>query len=290
MIARLVAVICCAAAPGLGLVACGEDETSPPESGSPTSFAAQAAHIHGLGINPADGALYIATHSGLFRAKRGAVEPEQVGTSTQDTMGFTVAGRDRFFGSGHPAPDQPGPPHLGLIESRDAGDSWRSISLAGEADFHVLRHVKGKIYGYSTLTGQLMTSSDNGTSWKRASPPAPIFDLAVDPEHQARIVAASEAGLVSYDGNWKRLGPEVGLLAWPTGRAFYLVDQAGTVSLSDDGGRSWAEKGQLPEAPVALLATSADELYVALQSGTVMRSTDGGNHWRVRVDPSRREG
>ena len=285
MIAKLVAVICCAAALALGLVACGEDGASPPESSS-ASFAAQAAHIHGLGVNPADGALYIATHSGLFRAKRGAIDPVQVGTSTQDTMGFTVAGRDRFFGSGHPAPGQPGPPHLGLIESRDAGESWRNVSLAGQADFHVLRYVNGKIYGYNGLTGQLMISSDKGASWKRASPPAPIFDLAVDPEDQAHIVAASETGLVSFNGNWKRLGPEVGLLAWPAGRAFYLVDQAGTVSLSDNGGRSWVERGQLPEAPVALLATSADELYVALQSGTVMRSIDGGGQWRVRVDSS----
>lgn len=284
MIARLAAVIFCAAALGLGLVACGEDETAPPGSSS-ASFSAQAAHIHGLGVNPADGALYIATHSGLFRANRGAVSPVQVGTSNQDTMGFTVAGEDHFFGSGHPAPGQSAPPHLGLIESRDAGESWRNISLAGQADFHVLRYDSGKIYGHNALTGQLMISSDEGASWKRASPPAPIFDFAVHPEDQGHIVAASEAGLVSFNGNWKRLGPQVGLLAWPTGRAFYLVDQTGTVSLSDDGGRSWVKRGQLPEAPVALLATSADELYVALQSGTIMRSTDGGKQWRVRVDP-----
>jgi hypothetical protein len=27
-------------------------------------------HVHGLGVNEADGALYIATHSGLWRADR----------------------------------------------------------------------------------------------------------------------------------------------------------------------------------------------------------------------------
>jgi len=98
-----------------------------------------AGHIHGLGINPRDGSLFIATHAGLFRAPRGEIKATRVGAGTQDTMGFTVIGPDRFLGSGHPGQGQSGPPALGLIESTDAGQSWRSLSLLGEADFHVLR-------------------------------------------------------------------------------------------------------------------------------------------------------
>ena len=51
-------------------------------------------HVHGLGVNPADGALYIATHTGLFRMPRGSDDSERVGDRLQDTMGFAVAGPD----------------------------------------------------------------------------------------------------------------------------------------------------------------------------------------------------
>src|SRR5207302_1327423 len=48
-------------------------------------------HVHGLGIDPADGTLYVATHYGTFRIPdRGPAQ--RVGASYQDTMGFTVAG------------------------------------------------------------------------------------------------------------------------------------------------------------------------------------------------------
>ena len=35
-------------------------------------------HVHGLGINPRDGALFIATHGGLFRAAAGDAQARQV--------------------------------------------------------------------------------------------------------------------------------------------------------------------------------------------------------------------
>ena len=96
-------------------------------------------HVHGLGVDPGDGVLYAATHSGLFRI------PEQgkaarVANRVQDTMGFSIVGPGRFIGSGHPdfREDDVRPPLLGLIESDDAGETWERLSLHGEADFHAL--------------------------------------------------------------------------------------------------------------------------------------------------------
>lgn len=40
-----------------------------------------------------------------------------------DLMGFTVAGPDRFLASGHPGPGADLPEPLGLVESRDGGQS-----------------------------------------------------------------------------------------------------------------------------------------------------------------------
>lgn len=75
---------------------------------------------------PADGALYAATHTGLFRLD-GDGNVERIADRYQDTMGFTVAGPDEFLASGHPdlrdkeLQVEGKPPLLGLIESPDAG-------------------------------------------------------------------------------------------------------------------------------------------------------------------------
>ena len=68
--------------------------------------------------------MFVATHTGLFRAGREQARAVRVAGRHQDTMGFTVVGPDRFLGSGHPDGRENLPPFLGLIESRDAGASW----------------------------------------------------------------------------------------------------------------------------------------------------------------------
>ena len=84
-------------------------------------------HVHGLGIDPADGALFIATHTGLFRVGNDSRMPVRVEDRYQDTMGFSIVGPNRFIGSGHPdAREKHLPPLLGLIESNDAGKTWQT--------------------------------------------------------------------------------------------------------------------------------------------------------------------
>jgi len=145
------------------LVACGNEESSS-EGGA--SFAAEASHVHGLGINPADQSLFIATHGGLFRSAADSDSPSRIGEAGYDLMGFTVAGPDRFLASGHPPLAAADSPHLGLVESSDGGESWEEVSLGGRADFHVLRYSGGSIYGYNGLDGRLMLSTDEGGSWQ----------------------------------------------------------------------------------------------------------------------------
>ncbi|MBA3381046.1 MAG: exo-alpha-sialidase, partial [Actinobacteria bacterium] len=123
-------------------------------------------HVHGLGINPADGALYIATHTGLYRSGEGDSKSVRVGDRKQDTMGFSVIGPDRFVGSGHPDFRTDLPPLLGLIESTDKGRSWESISLLGDADFHVLRAAGERVYGYDASNDRLLVSADAGRTWE----------------------------------------------------------------------------------------------------------------------------
>jgi hypothetical protein len=253
-------------------------------------------HVHGLGVNPADGTLFIATHTGLYSVQERERKAERVGDTLQDTMGFTIVGPNRFLGSGHPdineAREQGLPPLLGLIESTDAGRSWENVSLLGEADFHVLRFAGERVYGYDASNDRLLVSGDRGRSWNELEKPGPLVDLAVDPGDGGRIVTASAGGLEeglfeSRDGgqSWKRVSKAVALLGWPSSDRLYLVSGGGQVFASRDGGRRLEHRGEIGGQPAALLAQSANELYVALHDGTIKRSTDGGSSWSVRSTP-----
>lgn len=88
----------------------------------------------GLGLNSSDQTLSVATHYGSFRVRDG-LSPQRVGALAQDFMGLTVTGADQFLASGHPDPaDRQQPPHLGLLRSIDAGQSWELVSQKGSAD------------------------------------------------------------------------------------------------------------------------------------------------------------
>ena len=107
-------------AAGLALAACGDGATVEEDAGGAASESAanDLAHIHGLGVHPRNGTLYVATHFGLFTAASGETKVQRVGESRQDIMGFSVVNAGRFIGSGHPGPaDSDLPPTLGLIES-----------------------------------------------------------------------------------------------------------------------------------------------------------------------------
>jgi hypothetical protein len=262
-------------------------------SGVPTTDPGPV-HVHGLGVNPADNALFIATHTGLYRVGPGERKAERVGDRYQDTMGFTIVGPNRFLGSGHPdineAREKNLPSLLGLIESTDKGESWQPISLSGEADFHVLRFAGERVYGYDASNDRLLVSGDQGRNWQELEKPGSLVDLAVDPDNDRRIVVASAGGLEeglfeSRNGgeSWQRVSEAVGLLAWP-GR-LYLVAGGGQVFTSPDGGRRLAGQGEIGGQPAALVAEGPRELYVALHDGTIKRSTDGGTTWTVRSTP-----
>lgn len=250
-------------------------------------------HVHGLGINPSDGSLFIATHTGLFRVGKDSKKAVRIADRFQDTMGFSIVGPNRFLGSGHPdAREQTLPPLLGLIESTDAGKTWNPISLLGEADFHVLRSAGKHVYGYDSSNDRLLASSDEGKTWKELDKPGQIVDLAPDPRGPKRLVTTAVGGFkqgmyASQDSgqSWKRLNYAVGLMAWPAPERLYVVDDQGKVLVSSNGGRTLARRGEIGGQPAALLAVAKADVYVALHDGTIKHSTDGGASWTVRSSP-----
>ena len=276
----------------LPAVACGDDaENESTGESLPAVGDAGPIHVHGLGVNPADGALFVATHTGLFRAPQGEMRARRVADRFQDTMGFTVTGPDRFLGSGHPDGREGLPPFLGLIRSNDAGRTWQPVSLLGERDFHVLEAAGPRVYGYGSdfksRQASLLVSDDGGRSWEERTPPEPLLSLAIDPGDPDRVVASGEDGIhASTDAGqgWRPLGDTPGMLTWPEPDKLFLVGLDGSVARSSDAGRTWSSVGRVDGQPAAFDSASGD-LYVALHDGTVVRSRDGGRSWQLRSRP-----
>lgn len=236
------------------------------------------AHIHGLGVNPADGQLYAGSHHGVFRID-GKGEPEQIAGRTQDFMGFTVIGPNHFLGSGHPRPgDTEQPTHLGLIESTDGAQTWTSLSLRGEADFHALEAKHDQIYGFDSQSGRVMVSTDT-RSWDRRAEVG-LADLGVSPDNPAELLATTEQGLArSVDGGHGFV-PIAGAQAlvvidWPAPDRLVGVDTDGVVHTSADGGGVWLERGRVPGSPAAITTHGDSDVYVATENG-IYRSADNG--------------
>lgn len=249
-------------------------------------------HIHGLGVNPRDDALFVATHTGLFRIAPGEGDLTRIADNYQDTMGFTVVGPDRFLGSGHPDLKQDLPPYLGLIESNDAGETWTSVSLEGEADFHVLEASDQRVYGFGsdfdTRREQLLVSANGGDRWQQLDPPASLVSLAIDPSDADRLVASGPKRLyLSGDAGatWRPVRGTPGLISWPAPGYLYSVDRAGRVAVTKRPGGRWQSRGSAGGEPAAFEAASAETLYVALHDGTIVASSDGGRVWTVRSNP-----
>ena len=245
------------------------------------------AHVHGLGVNPADGSLYVATHTGMFRIPEEG-QAERLGTSYQDTMGFTVAGPDRFLGSGHP--DVPGrqagqPSRLGLIESTDAGQTWEPLSLSGDADFHGLAFAHERVYGWDATSGRFMVSDDL-TTWDTRST-VQLFGFAVDPNDPDHVVGASPEGLLdSVDGGrtWEPVdGPGLVALSWDLEMGLWGVELDGTVHRREQAGSSWQQQGRLPGQPEAMLARGGVLYAAALEDDItgIYRSDDAGTTWHL---------
>jgi hypothetical protein len=289
--ATLVALTIATAAIGCG----SEDDATSQGSSTAASGDPGPVHVHGLGVDPADGALLIATHTGLYRAAEDERTARRVGDRQQDTMGFTVVGPRRYLGSGHPDLRDDLPPFLGLIESRDGGESWKPVSLLGKRDFHLLEAAGRFVYGYGsdfeTGAASLLISSDRGRHWSERQVPEPLISLAVDPSAPARLVAAGQRALYLLDARGRsqvvlRGGP-VGLLAFVgDGRRvverLVVLDGAGRVWRSSN--RGWQTVGAIGGEPAAL-ETGPGELLAALHDGTVKHSTDGGRTWRIRSAP-----
>lgn len=258
------------------VTSCRSSETGSSDGGGAEGPEAHLEHVHGLAVDAGDGALYAGSHHGLFRVTDEGIEGP-IGGRVQDFMGFTVAGPGRFLASGHPGPGMDGPGSVGLIESTDAGRTWTTRSLAGEADFHALEYRHDTVYGLDSHTGSLMVSRDLET-WQTRST-LPMADFAVSPADADTLVATTEAGpALSTDGGqtfWPVAGaPLVLLVSWADDGTLVAAAPDGTVYVGRDPS-TLRRTGELGGQPEALYAEDASTLH-AVVAGVVFTSTDAG--------------
>jgi photosystem II stability/assembly factor-like uncharacterized protein len=249
-------------------------------------------HIHGLGVDDEGQTIYIAAHSGFFRA--GAGEPtERVGDTWQDTMAFLRVGEGDFLASGHPDLTSDLPTHLGLIGSSDEGRTWQLLSLAGEADFHSLDSAGRWVVGYDSHGERILASRDRKT-WTTIDE-GPMLDVAIAPagtaeagldqgELGAFLATTATGEVVSYSGASGQprplhTAPTLALLDWPTPDLLVGIDPQGTVYLSRTHGRDWESRGSIGGPPGALEVT--DKAWYTATETNVVVSVDQGQTWSV---------
>jgi hypothetical protein len=240
---------------------------------------AEAGHLHGIGVDPADGRVLLGTHVGLM-----AIGPDGValvGDATTDLMGFTVAGPQHYYASGHPGPGDDLPNPVGLIETTDGGLTWRALSRAGESDFHTLVAGGGRVYGFDGV----VRSSSDGVGWEDGAVDVAPVSLAVDPDDPDVVVATTQQGPVRSDDAGSTFAlvdgaPLLVFLAWATAGELWGVDPEGGVHLSADGGTTWASTGAVGAPPEAFTAT-ADGAVLVATGEHVLRSEDGGRTFEV---------
>jgi photosystem II stability/assembly factor-like uncharacterized protein len=278
----------------VGVAGCGEDE------GTATNVAELAVpwvdpdgeppYIGSLSVNPADGALWMGTNTGLFRIDESAKEPEKITgeLSTPDGDGRVsealvaeFTGPDTMIASGHPAPGEQLPTALGLIRTEDAGKTWTSVSELGTADFHALELSERSIVASLYQQAQVLASDDDGQNWETRTAPMPLVALEVDPGEGKRWIASTERGIfVSGDAGdtWRQQDPTPNSrFAWSgDGGELFRIDPGGQIKISTDGGESWEDRGSTGGEPQALALADDGTLYAALLDGTVKRSDDGG--------------
>lgn len=239
----------------------------------PARLPSEAGHIHGLTVTPA-GDVLIGTHNGTYAVATAGVS--KVGQTSDDLMGFTGAG-GRLLASGHPGPASRQPNPLGLMESRDGGSTWQSLSQVGESDFHALTASGSAVYGFD---GTLKVSNDGGRTWADHGAVIAPAVLAAHPRTPTTVLATTAEGVQqSTDGGrtFRVIGGELVLqtLSWPAAEVLYGVEPSGQIHLSTDGGRTWSRRSRLPGQPHAFAAADSRTLAAATADGVYL-SSDGG--------------
>lgn len=297
------------------LVGCSEpttDDVLSPEVEVPTKVGASTLgtpidrvsidHLHGIGILPESNTLAVATHDGIFLWDDGQWYASNA--VKHDYMGFTSS-KDAFYTSGHPAPGSGVRNPLGLMKSTDAGESWQSLSLLGEADFHLMAASFNGPTIYAWNMGQNSHMSDrglyytrNGSDWKESRMNGANVDplvLIIHPFKDGTLLVGSIRDMYissDFGDNFELLFEDAFITAGDFVKdADILI--AGTMNEKGQPGMmrydfATDEKTELNVPPlqsnevIAYMAVSGHDentIFIATPRHNIFVSRDGGSSW-----------
>jgi photosystem II stability/assembly factor-like uncharacterized protein len=259
-------------------------------------------HLHGIGFDPNNERLYLASHFGLFALEDGQMH--QVGNERSDFMGFSMNPDDptEIFVSGHPQ----GGGNLGLLHSTDEGVTFDQIFTGVEdevVDFHGMTiSPANPDWFYGAFMGHIYRSEDRGNNFIAFQ--ADGLDetglcwgvpcLAASSDDPVIVFAGTQQGLmISADGaeTWSVHNDELGQVAAvkvdpADGNRIIAYTEMLGLAVSEDGGQSWeSRQGDMPITEggfvfaIALDQNDADRIFVATMNNEVFETTNGGENW-----------
>jgi len=147
---------------------------------------AQMEHVHSVAAD--GGNFYLASHHGIYKWSD---EGWNLVGEEFDAMGLTID-KGVFYASGHPGPGQDFPNPLGILESRDNGNTWTPKTFTGEVDFHLLEVSGDAIVGIAANYGVVVGSQDGAATWSNIATPS-LTSLSLNPNNGVQFLLTSEA-------------------------------------------------------------------------------------------------
>jgi hypothetical protein len=243
-----------------------EGAVPPAEAGDFLALDPAVDHVHAAVIHK--GALLLGTHSGLVEVDLNTGVTQRRGIAQDDLMGLASNGID-LVSSGHPGLESDLPDPLGFMRSSNDGETWQSVSLTGEVDFHGLTSQGAMVAGIGTVDGVLI-SQDSGATWSAIG----LTDARALAWFKEAVWIATEAGLRIWRGGGLDdtnegapiTQPVVALATDSGGSSLWLVASDGAVWRTADG-MTWDKRGTVSE--LQALAATSDAAYV-VTSGQIV--------------------
>ena len=234
-------------------------------------------HIHHVKV--IENKVLVLTHEGLYELA-GKNDMKLVGKEKIDVMGFTTLG-ETLVASGHPAEGSKMPNPIGVMKSLDGGLTWKTISLSGKVDFHLLEGSGSDLYGADSQTGKLMTSADSGKTWKYLGKNT-FTDIAVSPEISGMAIAVSNSELLLTKNAFKsttkiKSNLKITQIEWRKSGLYAL--SGSSLYKSTNSGKTWTKQSTFKGVPGILSAS--DQLMLVTVGSDIYTSSDAGIKFKI---------
>jgi hypothetical protein len=234
-------------------------------------------HIHHVKV--VGNKVLVLTHEGLYELV-GKNDMRLVGKEKIDVMGFTTLGK-ALVASGHPAEGSKMPNPIGVMKSLDGGLTWKTISLSGKVDFHLLEGSGSDLYGADSQTGKLMTSVDSGKTWKYLGKNT-FTDIAVSPDVSGMAIAISNSELLLTKNAFKSTTKiesslKITQIEWRKSGLYAL--SGSSLYKSTNSGKTWTKQNTFKGVPGILSAS--DQLMLVTVGSDIYTSSNAGKKFKI---------